>query len=185
MLISDTFVIFLVLYTEHNKAASPIVKTESYPIIAVIDPKQGWDIMNANILNAFIQTDIEKMLKSKKTIMKHWKQQVDMLVGIAPNKYQDFVCTEGNHKVLNVMEKIGKINRSKLEENTKTYSWVICFIYRWSQSKWVTKLAKSRQDVLPSILISRNTSNWLQHANNDDNFYVNTFEEITAHPIVV
>jgi hypothetical protein len=45
-----------------------------------------------------------------------------MLVGIAPNKYQDFVCTEGNHKVLNVMEKIGKINRSKLEENTKTYS---------------------------------------------------------------
>jgi hypothetical protein len=74
--------------------------TESHLIAAVIDFKQGQDIMTANIPNPFMQTDIKKKLNGKNTIMKMQGQLVNMLVNISPEDYQDFVCMEGNHKVL-------------------------------------------------------------------------------------
>ena len=46
-------------YTDQDEAASPTAMTESHLITAVLDAKQGRDIMTADILNAFVQTDIE------------------------------------------------------------------------------------------------------------------------------
>jgi hypothetical protein len=89
-------------YTERNEAASPTALTESHLITAVIDAKQGRDIMTADIPNAFVQTEIETKANGDRTIMKIRGQLVDMLVDIAPQEYQDFVRFEGAHKVLYV-----------------------------------------------------------------------------------
>jgi hypothetical protein len=47
-----------------------------------------------------MQTDIKKKPNGKKTIMKMQGQLVNMLVNISPEDYHNFVCMEGNHKVL-------------------------------------------------------------------------------------
>jgi hypothetical protein len=83
-------------YTKRNKAASFTAITESHFITAVINAKQGWDIMTTNIPIAFVQTDIEKKSNGEKIIMKIRGQLVDMLVDISPWDYQDFVHMEGN-----------------------------------------------------------------------------------------
>ena len=89
-------------YTERDEAASPTALTESHLITAVIDAKQGRDVMTADIPNAFVQTEIENKLNGERTIMKIRGQLVDMLVDIAPHEYQEFVRFEGTHKVLYV-----------------------------------------------------------------------------------
>jgi hypothetical protein len=55
-----------------------------------------------NIPNTLVQKDITRKLNGKTTIRKIQGQLVDMLVNISPEDYQDFVCTESNHKVLYV-----------------------------------------------------------------------------------
>jgi hypothetical protein len=92
-------------YTNHNKAASPTAMTKSHMITAVIDAKQGHDIMTANNLNAFVQTKIEEKDIGKKTIIMIRGQLVSMLVNIALEEYQDFVWYEGSYKVLYVQMK--------------------------------------------------------------------------------
>jgi hypothetical protein len=54
-------------YTKCNEAASPMEMTESHLITAVIDAKQGCNLMTANIPNAFVQMDIEKKPSGKKS----------------------------------------------------------------------------------------------------------------------
>jgi hypothetical protein len=61
--------------------------TESHLITAVINAKQGRDVMTANILSAFVQTDIEDKPNGEKIIMKIQGTLVDMLVDISPNDY--------------------------------------------------------------------------------------------------
>jgi hypothetical protein len=56
-------------YTKRNEAASPTALTESHLITAMIDAKQGQDVMTADIPNAFVQTEIEKSY-GEMTIMK-------------------------------------------------------------------------------------------------------------------
>jgi hypothetical protein len=46
--------------------------------------------MTADIPNAFVQTDVEEQEIRSRTIMKIHGQLVDMLVNIAPDKYQGF-----------------------------------------------------------------------------------------------
>jgi hypothetical protein len=53
-------------YTKCNEAASPTAMTESHLITAVIDAKQGCNIMTVNIPNSFVQTEIEKKNKWQK-----------------------------------------------------------------------------------------------------------------------
>jgi hypothetical protein len=76
--------------------------TESHLITAVIDAKQGCNIMTANIPNAFVQMDIENKPSGKRIIMKIRGQLVNMLVNIASQDYQNLVHLEGNQKVLYV-----------------------------------------------------------------------------------
>jgi Reverse transcriptase (RNA-dependent DNA polymerase) len=89
-------------YTDREEAASPTALTESNLITAVIDAKQGRDVMTADIPNAFVQTEIEEKKNGEKIIMKIRGTLVDMLVDIAPHEYTNFVRHEGNHKVLYV-----------------------------------------------------------------------------------
>jgi hypothetical protein len=77
-------------YTDRDKAASPTAMTESHLITAVIDAKQGCDVMTTNIPNAFVQMDIKDQEVGGRTIMKIRDQLVDMLVNLAPQEYQDF-----------------------------------------------------------------------------------------------
>jgi hypothetical protein len=78
-------------YTNCDKEASPTAMTESYMITAVLDAKQGRDVMTADIPNAFVQMEIEEKDIGKRTIMKIRGQLVNMLVDIAPEEYQDFI----------------------------------------------------------------------------------------------
>ena len=51
-----------------RQAASPTALTESHLITAVIDAKQGRDVMTADIPNAFVHTDmINKNDKEKQS----------------------------------------------------------------------------------------------------------------------
>jgi hypothetical protein len=87
-------------YTEHNEAASHMAMTESHLITAVMDAKQGCNIMTADIPNAFVQTGIKKKPSGNRIVIKIRGQLVNMLVNIAFQDYQDFVPMEGNQKVL-------------------------------------------------------------------------------------
>jgi hypothetical protein len=89
-------------YTDREEATSPTAMTESHLIIAVIDAKQGRDVMTTNIPNTFVQMDIEDKPNGEKIIMKIQGTLVDMLVDISPNTYQAFVRHEGNKKILYV-----------------------------------------------------------------------------------
>jgi hypothetical protein len=53
-------------YTNCNEAASSMALMELHLITAVINTKQGCNIMIANIPNAFVQMDIKQKPNSKK-----------------------------------------------------------------------------------------------------------------------
>jgi hypothetical protein len=93
-------------YTNRDKAASPTAIAESHIITAVIEGKQGCDVMTTDIPNAYMQTDVEEQEIGARTIMKIREQLVDMLVNIAPEEYQNFVWYEGQHKVVEKCEKM-------------------------------------------------------------------------------
>jgi hypothetical protein len=59
-------------YMERDDAASLTAMTESILITATIDVKPKRDVMTTNILNAFVQTDVDKknQLKGECIIMK-------------------------------------------------------------------------------------------------------------------
>jgi hypothetical protein len=59
-------------YMECDDAASPTAMTESILITATIDAKQKHDVMTTNILNAFVQTNVDKknQVKGEHIIMK-------------------------------------------------------------------------------------------------------------------
>jgi hypothetical protein len=57
-------------YTDCEEATSPMAMTESNLITAVIDAKQSRDVMTADILNAFVQMDIEDKPNGEKIIIK-------------------------------------------------------------------------------------------------------------------
>lgn len=59
-------------YIEREEAASPTAATDSILITAVIDAKQGRNIMIADVLNAFVQTEVtaERLKKGDQIIMK-------------------------------------------------------------------------------------------------------------------
>jgi hypothetical protein len=77
-------------FMERDDAASLTAMTESILITATIDAKQKRDVMTTNILNAFVQTDVDKknQLKGECIIMKIRGPLVDMLLEIAPEGYE-------------------------------------------------------------------------------------------------
>ena len=86
-----------------DEVSSPTVSTESVMITAVIDAKEGRDVMTNDIPNAFIQTHLEADPEDKdRIIMKITGVLVDMLVELAPEEYGPFVVIENGKKVLYV-----------------------------------------------------------------------------------
>ena len=76
--------------------------TESHLITAVINTKQGRDIITTDIPNTFVQRDIQDKPNGEKIIMKIQETLVNMLVDISPNNYQAFVQHKANQKILYV-----------------------------------------------------------------------------------
>jgi Reverse transcriptase (RNA-dependent DNA polymerase) len=88
-------------YINKEDAASPTAATESIIITATIDAKENRDVMSADIPNAFVQTDMEK-IGDEKVIMKIRGALVEMLVSLDPELYTPFVTEERNEKILYV-----------------------------------------------------------------------------------
>ena len=76
---------------------------ESIMITAVLDAKEGRDVMTCNIPNAFIQAEMPEVKDGdKRVIMKITGVLVDMLVEINPKQYRPYVFYENKKKVLYV-----------------------------------------------------------------------------------
>ena len=89
-------------YVGRDEAASPTAITESILLTAVIDAKEGRDVMVADVPNAFVQTAIEPKEKGERVIMKIRGALVDMLVELDSQKYEPYVTDERGNKVLYV-----------------------------------------------------------------------------------
>ena len=84
-------------------AASPTVSLESIFLCAIIDAKEGRDVLSADIPNAFIQTLMPEVKDGEeRVIMKITGVLVDLLVEIAPEVYGPYVVFENGRKVLYV-----------------------------------------------------------------------------------
>ena len=83
--------------------ASPTVSLESIFLTAVVDAKEGRDVMTADVPNAFIQTPMPDVKPGEpRVIMKITGVLVNLLVKIQPEIYGPYVVYENNRKILYV-----------------------------------------------------------------------------------
>jgi len=76
---------------------SPTAALESIMLTAVIDAKEGHDMMCVDVPNAFIQTAMPKLEEGEeRVIMKITGVLVDMLVQLNPELYGLYVVYEKN-----------------------------------------------------------------------------------------
>jgi hypothetical protein len=88
---------------DKEETTSPTASLESIFLTAMVDAKEGRDIMTADIPNAFIQTMMPKEGNGiERVIMKITGALVDLLVDRAPEVYKDYVVFENGKKVLYV-----------------------------------------------------------------------------------
>jgi hypothetical protein len=88
---------------DKEETASPTASLESIFLTAMVDAKEGRDVMTCDIPNAFIQTVMPNVDKScERVIMKITGALVDLLVELAPEVYKDYVVFENGKKVLYV-----------------------------------------------------------------------------------
>jgi hypothetical protein len=86
---------------EREETASPTAQVESILLTAVIDAKEGRDVMTADIPNAFVQTDVPSTDSDGDRItMKVAGPLVEMLVELDPEIYKNFVTFEGKTPIL-------------------------------------------------------------------------------------
>jgi hypothetical protein len=84
-------------------STSPTASLEGILLTAVIDAKEGRDIMTADVPNAFIQTSMPETKEGEdRVIMKITGVLVDLLVKMVPEVYGSFVVLENGKKVLYV-----------------------------------------------------------------------------------
>jgi len=89
----------------HSKedAASPTASLESHFLCAVLDAKEGRDVMTADIPNAFIQAELPPPKEGEDgVVMKITGVLVDLLVDMSPEIYGPYVVLEKGRKVLYV-----------------------------------------------------------------------------------
>ena len=90
-------------WLSREDSASPTASLESIMITAVIDAKEGRDVMTADVPNAFIQTHMPPPEEGEdRVIMKITGVLVDMLVQLSPDTYGPYVVYEKGRKVLYV-----------------------------------------------------------------------------------
>ena len=79
---------------DKKDTASPKTALESVLLTAVLDAKEGRDVVTVDIPNAFIQTDIPQDEGRERIILKIRGALVDMLVDIDPRLYATYVTYE-------------------------------------------------------------------------------------------
>jgi hypothetical protein len=83
------------MWLSKEDTLSPTVATESIMLAVVIDVKEGWDMMMANVPNASIQTKMPEMKKNgERVIMKIKGVLVDLMVELAPDIYRPYVVSQ-------------------------------------------------------------------------------------------
>ena len=82
-----------------GEAASPTVSLEAVFLTAIVDAKEGRDVMTADIPNAFIQAMMPELGPGKEcVVMKITGVLVDLLVEIAPKAYGPYVVLKMDTK---------------------------------------------------------------------------------------
>jgi hypothetical protein len=88
---------------EREETLSPTAKGESILLTAVIEAKEGRDVMTVDIPNAFVQTTVPQTdNEGDRITMKIAGPLVEMLVDLDPEIYKNFVSFEGNTPILYV-----------------------------------------------------------------------------------
>ena len=83
-------------------SASPTVALESIMLTAIVDAKEGQDVMTADVPNAFIQTQMPIEEGKEQVIMKATGVLVDLIVEMASKVYGPFITFENGKKLLYV-----------------------------------------------------------------------------------
>jgi hypothetical protein len=90
-------------WMEREETSSPTAQVESILLTAVIEAKEGRDVMTADIPNTFVQTSVpETDSDGDRITMKITGPLVEMLVELDPEIYKNFVSFEGKTPVLYV-----------------------------------------------------------------------------------
>ena len=90
------------MWIDKEDAASPTVSTDSTVLTAVIDAKEGRDVMTNDIPNAFVQAPMpeENKKKGDRVIMKVTGRLVQLIVELDPELYTKFVVHEKGRPVI-------------------------------------------------------------------------------------
>ena len=84
-------------------STSPTAALESIMLTAIVDAKEGRDVMSCDIPNAFIQTMLPKVeAGDERVIMKITGVLVSLLVNLSPEVYGPYVVSDKHRKVLYV-----------------------------------------------------------------------------------
>ena len=90
-------------WLSREESASPTAALESIFLLAVVDAKEGRDVMTCDVPNAFIQMPMPPTPKGQpRVMMKITGVLVDLLVELAPELYGPYVVYERGRKVLYV-----------------------------------------------------------------------------------
>ena len=79
-------------------ATSPIVALESVLLMGTIDAAEGWDVTIIDILNAFIQTQLDD--DSNKVLMRLCSKLTELMVKVAPEIYSKYVSVDSKGELV-------------------------------------------------------------------------------------
>jgi hypothetical protein len=105
-------------------STSPTTALESIMLTAIVDAKEGCNVMSANIPNAFIKAELQNLGPDDKgVIMKITGVLVDLLVNMSPEVYGPYVVMD-KHKRLYGMLVSGIIRYTKLRLDLEGHKYV-------------------------------------------------------------
>ena len=90
-------------WLSREDSTSPTAALESIMLTAIVDAKEGRDVMTNDIPNAFIQSKMPSQKDGdERVMMKITGVLVDLLVELAPEVYGPYIVTDKHKKVLYV-----------------------------------------------------------------------------------
>jgi hypothetical protein len=90
-------------WLSRDDSTSPTAALESIMLTAIVDAKEGRDVMSCDIPNAFIQSELpEVAVGDERVIMKITGVLVNLLVNLSPEVYGPYVVSDKHRKVIYV-----------------------------------------------------------------------------------
>ena len=89
-------------YMEKGESTSPTASADAILLTAIVEAEEERDVTTIDIPNAFIQTELPKVVKGERVMMKLAGEVVDLLLTIDCKRYAPFVIYEKGKKVLYV-----------------------------------------------------------------------------------